>query len=352
MNTIGWWFESLDRRRKFHGRLLDATGFGPRESAYQIVYARPGARLRRYEGSTPGGPGLLIVPAPIKRPYIWDLCPERSVVRRAMARGYDVYLVEWTEPDMGGALGLEDYAATILDACLDAIAARSRSSAILVAGHSLGGTLAALYCAYRPKRVAGLVLVEAPLHFAEASGVFRPLLKQGIPAKAIVPSFGRVPGSMLSLISGSAAPATIYLERYFDHMASLGSREDLITHWRVERWTLDEFPLPQQLFEDVVEKLYREDRFMRGELLLGGKALRPSQVTAPIFAIYEPASRIIPPESILGFLHAAGSRNKALQPYFGDVGIALQHVGALVGDSAHREVWPRVFDWLERIGER
>jgi polyhydroxyalkanoate synthase len=110
--------------------------------------------------------------------------------------------------------------------------------------------------------------------------------------------------------------------------------------------------MPQQLFEDMVDKLYRQDRFMRGELMLGGKALRPAAVTAPLFAVYQPASRIVPPESVLAFHHAAGSRNKVLQPYAGDVGVALQHVGALVGDSAHRRLWPQIFDWLEGINGR
>ena len=42
----------------------------------------PDVRLRLYEQPASGGPALLIVPAPIKRGYIWDLLPNVSVVRR------------------------------------------------------------------------------------------------------------------------------------------------------------------------------------------------------------------------------------------------------------------------------
>jgi polyhydroxyalkanoate synthase len=79
MNLISWPFESLDRVRRLQGLALDRIGLGRHETPYRIVFSRPGLRLRCY-GDEGGGPILFIVPAPIKRPYIWDLSPERSVV--------------------------------------------------------------------------------------------------------------------------------------------------------------------------------------------------------------------------------------------------------------------------------
>ncbi len=35
----------------------------------------------------------------------------------------------------------------------------------------------------------------------------------------------------------------------------------------------------------------------------------------------------------------------------GDTGVALQHVGLLVGERAHREVWPEIFRWLHAHSE-
>ena len=34
-------------------------------------------------------------------------------------------------------------------------------------------------------------------------------------------------------------------------------------HARIERWALDEVALPGKLVSDIVEQLYREDRFWR-----------------------------------------------------------------------------------------
>lgn len=345
INGIGWWFDKLDTLRRLQGYTLDGLGFGPPERAHRVVLSHPCLRLRRYGSGRSSRPALLIVPAPIKRFYIWDLSPQHSVVSEALARGFDVYLLEWTEPD--GRFGLNDYVGILLEQCMSAIR-QATDRDIFLAGHSLGGTLAALYAAYQPQRIAGLILIEAPLHFADAAGTFGKLLESGVSASAVLPASGRVPGSLLGMMGASAAPRTFCLDRYFDYLASLASPEALQTHWRVVRWTLDELPLSRKLFDDVVELLYRQDRFMRGELTIGAKRLHPHAISAPLFAVFEPDSSIIPAAAIVEFHRAAGSVRKTLVPYAGDVGVALKHVGALVGDNAHREIWPRAFAWMDR----
>lgn len=338
---LAFGFEHLDRLRQLQGRALDSLGLGPRESAFQVIFTRPGLRLRRYTGP-PGNPPLLIVPAPIKRPYIWDLSPERSVVRRAIAHQLGVYMAEWTEPDTARrSPGLEDYAGTMLDDCVAAAAEQSGAKSVFLTGHSLGGIFAALHSAYRPQQVTALALIDVPLHFAQTEGAFRSL-------PALAPS-RPIPGSFLSMISASGAPETFCVSRYLDYFASMASQERMATHWRVERWTLDELPMSHRLFEDVLERLYRQNSFMRGDFAIGGVRLSPRDITAPLLTVYQPSSTIIPRASVLAFHDAASSPDKELVPYFGDVGVALQHVGPLVGDNAYRHIWPRVFAWLDRF---
>src|SRR3546814_2358549 len=78
-------------------------------------------------------------------------------------------LLEWTMPtaDMDG-LGLADYADRLIGAAIDAIEAETGRPGMAVAGHSLGGTRAAIFASLNPDRVRGLVLVDAPLSFGEA----------------------------------------------------------------------------------------------------------------------------------------------------------------------------------------
>lgn len=339
------WFELLDHCRRLQGRGFDRLGLGPIESGYRVVYESEGLRLRDYGAATGTGPPLLIVPAPIKQPYIWDLAPECSVVRHALAHHLRVYLVEWSEPNATSKPpSLADYAGAMLSDCIDVIGERTGESQAALAGHSLGGIFAALHGAYRPDRVAGLVIVDAPLHFTGAEHAFHDPAEvtSGLEAK---PS---IPGSLLSASSVRAAPATFCTSRYLDLLASLPSTERRTTHWRVERWTLDEMPMSPTLFHELAD-LRRHNQFMRGQLAIDGVMLSPRQIRAPLFSIYQAARGMIPAESILAFHAAADSEKKQLVAYAGDVGVALQHVGPLVGSNAHHAIWPRVFHWLHTL---
>lgn len=342
-------FDQLDSARRRTGRFLDALGAGPRSSPSDTVAERPGLRLRHFPGAPSGGPAVLLVPAPIKRWYIWDLEPQVSVVARALAHGLDVHLVEWTEPGPAERdLGLEDYADRMLRACARVVAARTGQSRVLLIGHSLGGTLAAVFAARHPDLVRGIALLEAPLHFGTDAGAFAPLVALAPPASRLHAG-NAVPGSFLNVLSALADPVSFQAARYADLLASLGDRDRLATHLRVERWTLDEFPLPARLFDDVVERLYRRDEFASGTLSVTGRQVGPATLTAPVFTVVNPYSRVIPPESILPFHRAAAGTTKRLLRYRGDVGVAIQHVGVLVGRNAHRHLWPILLGWADGL---
>jgi polyhydroxyalkanoate synthase len=353
--------EHADLVRRERGRWLEACGLGPIETPARTVRFLPGAELRAYVDGGPQArpcsavPVLLIVPAPIKRAYIWDLAPEASVVRRCLEAGLRVYLIRWTEPECDATArdpGLEDYADRSIAASLDAIAADTggrASGPVILAGHSLGGTLAAIFAALRPEAVRALLLLEAPLCFdGPAAGAFAPLVQRAPSAATIAAALGgRVPGSFLDAISATAAPDAFQWERWRDAATSLLDLAALRLHLRVERWCLDEVPMPGRLFAEVVEWLYREDRFRRGTLRIGGRLAGPGRITAPVLGVVDPRSRVVPPSSIVPFIEALSARTDArLLHYEGDTGVALQHVGVLVGRNAHRGLWPVILDWI------
>ncbi|MFZ1991635.1 MAG: hypothetical protein WAW96_17915, partial [Alphaproteobacteria bacterium] len=76
----------MDIWRRAQGDALAALGYDARESDYRIIASNAFWRLREYSGSG-AGPVLLIVAAPIKRPYIWDFAPSASVVRLCLQDG-------------------------------------------------------------------------------------------------------------------------------------------------------------------------------------------------------------------------------------------------------------------------
>src|SRR5215470_15063835 len=265
-------FALTDRLHRAQGDALDALGLGPRECRFQLISSGPHWRLRAYGGSD-GAPLLLIVPAPIKRPYIWDLTPTVSAVRYCLHQGFRVHLLEWMPPSPDGSAGLEAYGGRAIAACVATISKRANGAQPFLMGHSLGGTLAAIYCALEPRSVKGLVLLGAPLCFEQASSRFQDALVALAPEEFSETKV--VPGSLLSLISAVASPNTFVWSRWMDAALSLADHATLDTHARIERWTLDEVMLPGKLVNQIVHWLCREDRFCHGILTVFDRTLGP-----------------------------------------------------------------------------
>src|SRR5205809_7941292 len=127
-----------DALRRSLGSLFDSAGLAPQQASWRVVVDQSDLRLRRY-GRQRGTAGpVLIVPAPIKRPYIFDLLPEVSVIRRLTEAGFSVYLSEWCEEvSVSGDLGKSVESLRI---ALEKIASEHGRAPILI-GHSLGGTV-------------------------------------------------------------------------------------------------------------------------------------------------------------------------------------------------------------------
>ncbi len=341
------YFVALDRARRAYGAWLDQLGYGPQRTPSRILWTGPNARLLAYDTSA-AGPALLIVPAPIKRAYIWDLTPEASVVRRGLAAGLRLYMLEWFDAE-GPArnFGLYDHIAQAIIPALDVMAAAGTEGPAILAGHSLGGTLAAIAAALHPDRVAGLVLIEAPLRFGEHGGALAELVAATPPSSVAALARTLVPGSLLNLAAVAAAPDVFLAEPALDRLASAGDRASAAIHWRIERWMRDELAMPGPLLVDIVEGLYREDRFARGDLSLGGGKADPAALDAiPVLAVVEPQSRVVPPQSVIGLFELWPPKELRVLHYGGDRGVALQHVGALVGQNAHRRLWPEILAWI------
>ena len=174
-------FATADILRRVQGRMLQAVGFGLDECPYRVIASGPFWLVRDY-GKDSATQCVLIVAAPIKRPYIWDLAPSSSAIRYCLKEGLRVRLLEWAPaPRTTGANAVAEYARAVGE-CLVNISGEGEDHKPFLLGHSLGGTLAAIFGAMVPESIRGLVLLGAPLCFRAATSRFRDALVSLVPS--------------------------------------------------------------------------------------------------------------------------------------------------------------------------
>lgn len=333
--------------RRQQGTLLDALGFGPQPKPSRTVWTSRAARVLAYQAPNARQPAILMVPAPIKTSYIWDMASGASALERWLVAGMQAYLIAWQLPDDGDEwMGLDEYASRSILECLQAVAAETGHSKVFLAGHSLGGTLAAIFASLHPERVRALIELEGPMAFG--TGQLEAALARAPPAGAITQALGNVPGTFLDWASAWADPLTFGVEPWIDWMASGRSAAAHRLHWQVRRWSLDESPIARKLFDEVADALYRENRFAERCLRIGGRLADPRAIEVPILAVLDPRSRIVPPASVEAYRTCTGSSDVEILEYRGDTGVLMQHVGVLIGENAHASLWPQILDWSRR----
>ena len=336
-------FDVSDVIRRAQGDVVGAFGFDPSECPYRTVTSQSHWSLRDYGGKDQSR-SVLIIASPIKKPYIWDLTPPTSFIRFCLRQGLHVHLLEWVSASShAGNYGIDEYVLAISEA-VTTIAAIAKGAKPHMIGHSLGGTIAAIYGAFQPETIKGLVLLGAPLCFEPSKGQFRDALISLVPRK--IPEDEPFPGSLLSHASALASPTTFIWSRLMDAALSIGDPLAMEIHARVERWALDEIPLPGKLVRQIIDWLYRENRFCRGNLKIHEKFVGPHGLSAPTLMVINSADQIASTASIIPFTEKMTTKTQITQ-YPGEVGVCLQHLGILVGRQAQATIWPDIISWIK-----
>src|SRR6516162_8540484 len=154
------------------------------------------------------------------------------------------------------------------------------------------------------------------------------------------------PGSLLSYASALAFPGTFVWSRLTDAVISIADPLAMEIHARVERWALDEISLPGKLVHQIVDWLYRENRFFRGVLKINGKFVGPSTLSVANLALINTADDVAPPISVKPFADAIERKVRIIE-YPSERGVCLQHLGILVGRYAQGHIWPKILSWLK-----
>jgi polyhydroxyalkanoate synthase subunit PhaC len=336
------WMQRIARTRRALATVSDVSiGCSEKDAVYcedKVVLYRYRAMKRTAKRlRTP----LMICYALVNRPYMMDLQPDRSLIRRLLERGIDVYLIDWGYPDGADRyLEMKDYVLRYLPHCADAVCADANSTDVNVLGVCQGGTLSLCYAAAFPDRVRNLITMVTPVDFRSPENLLTKW-SDGIDIDALVQTLGNIPGEMLNAIFLAQMPYRLLSQKYFalaDQLEDVSALENFV---RMEKWIFDSPDHPGAMFKQFMQWFVKENRFVSGKLEIDGRKLALSELQMPVLNIYAQRDHLVPPSASRPLEQLVGSRDYA------DYAFPGGHIGIYVSAAAQREVPKRIAEWLE-----
>jgi len=311
------------------------------QSPRDCIYSEDKIRLYRYAPLARSArlPPLLICYAMVNRPYVLDLQPDRSLIRDLLFQGMEVYLLDWGYPDGADRFTpLAQYVCGYLDRCVKIILEKHSLDALNLLGICQGGSLSLCYSALEPSRIANLICMVSPVDFKTPENLLSKWV-QHVDVELLSES-GNVSGEMLNLVFLALMPFRLTQQKYVNLLQIHADRAQLETFMRMEKWIFDSPDQPARAFREFVQWLYKENRLIRGELMLDGKAVSLKNIRCPVLNIYAKNDHLVPPSASICL--GAHVSSKLYQPLMVDVGHIVMYVSA----KARSTLSAAIVTWL------
>lgn len=321
-------------------------GFTPLtgQTPHSVVWSENKWRLLRFAPQTKTfATPILMVPSLINRWYVLDLGPERSLIEWLVAKGHEVYCIDWGTPGPEDRyLTWDDIGGRYLGRAVRQACRTSEVDDVHVLGYCLGGTLATAYVAAFPDQVKSLLALAAPIDFSQAGIMTTWTRVPTFDVRSLLEAFGNVPHQLMQVSFNmlrptlKAAKAVSVLDRAWDD-------EFMDGFLATEKWGNDNVSFPGECYAQYIEQLYRGNRLVEGEFAVLGRPARLSAIECPLLAIAFTDDHIVPVPSAQPLIDLASSRDKQLLVDRGG------HVGAVVSRKAAQRLWPALQTfWAQR----
>ena len=299
----------------------------------------------------PHGTPILIVYALVGRYQMIDLEAERSLVRKLLGEGFDVYFIDWGLPSRAQRwLSIDDYVSGYLNDCVDVIRGRSKQDSINLLGICQGGVFTACYAALFPEKVRNLALTVTPIDFhgdmdePQSGAGYMNQWARSLTAEDIddlVDAYGSAPGSMVGFAFLMMNPVSNLTKYTIDLIDVLDDESKLLNFLRMEKWIADRPDHPGEVLRQWFKDLYQDNKLINNELVLGDRTVDLHNVTMPVLNIYATGDTIIPVSCSKGVGNYFGTDDYTELPVPGG------HIGTFVGGKAQKILAPTLANWFK-----
>ncbi len=333
---------------------LEPPDFSVGTTPSEIVYTEDKMKLIHYIPAVekPFPVPILIVYALVNRYYILDLQPDKSVIKKLLDEGFDVYVIDWGYPSgVDRYLTIDDYVNGYINNALNKIRERSGLDNITLFGVCQGGTFSVMYAALHPEKVKNLVTLVAPVNFDTDKGLLH-LWAKSLDVDKIVDYYGIVPGDFLNAGFLLTDPFRLMIDKYvglFDRIEcepndtarSVRNEETIKNFLRMEKWIFDSPDQAGETFRQFMKDCYQKNLLIKNKMMLNGKKINLKNITMPLLNVMAEFDHLVPNDASKPLTEAVSSSDKEMLVF------PTGHIGIFVGSKSQKEVCPRIAEWLK-----
>ncbi|GAB4124468.1 MAG: class III poly(R)-hydroxyalkanoic acid synthase subunit PhaC [Raineya sp.] len=299
--------------------------------------------LFRYKRETPATikTPLLISYALVNKQDMMDLQPDKSVIRKFLNLGLDVYIIDWgyvTRADR--YTSMDDYINGYIDGCVNYIRQTHQIQKINLLGVCQGGTFSTIYASINPDKIKNLIVMVAPIDFSNKEGLLFQWATYLDVDKMIENNGGIMPGELLNVGFDMLKPMS-KLRKYTSVIDMMDDEAKLMNFLRMEKWVANSPDQAGECFKQFIKDLYQENKLIKGELVVGKHKVNLKNLTMPILNIYAEADHLVPPPCSIPLEKHVGSKDVKTYKFPGG------HIGVFVGARSQNELSPTIVNWLK-----
>jgi len=285
---------------------------------------------------------LLIAYALVNRPYMVDLQDNKSLVRQLLARGEDVYIIDWGYPDRSDRfLDLEDYIERFIGGAVDHLRAGYGLDAINLLGICQGGAFSLSYAALNPGKLRNLITMVTPVDFHTPDNMLSNWTR-GMDVDLFVDTLGNVPADLMNMCYLTLKPWRLFVQKYVAMVDILDDKSAMEDFLRMEKWIFDSPDQAGEAFRQFVKMFYQGNGFVEGGIRIGGREVHLGLVEIPVLNIYAEQDHLVPPSASKPLGGLIGSSD------YSELSFRGGHIGIYVSGRAQKEVPDAIHDWLAK----
>lgn len=336
---------NFQRLSKIPGLWQHAQRVKQGATPHEVAYEEDRLKLLHYQSDEPPRhrTPVLFVFALVNRPYILDLLPHKSVVSHFVDAGFDTYLIDWHRPTFADRHHtLDTYINGYLLNIVEFLQENSGAEKVNIVGYCMGGTMSTMFTALHPEKVKNLVLMAAGIDFESREGLLNRWADPDyFDVDAFVDAFGNCPAEFLQSTFQMMNPVANFLQKPITLLERIEDEAFVDEFFTMETWLNDNVSVPGELYREFVKYLYQRNLLVKNRMPVGRHTVNLKNITCPVLNLMATKDDLVPCSQSEPFNDLVGSTDRKTMK------LEAGHIGLAVGKRAHRELWPKVCEWLE-----